>query len=141
MRVRISARNVEIPSRLKETIEQEVERLTRVYDQILEAEVAVAQEKHRHTVDVRVHVNGRSYQAEGVGDNLKVPLDEALEKLRRQLQRHKSKLRRQSLRRDEVVLRGKAVEVTGIIPEVPELPATPEVPRKMRPARDSRRRR
>jgi putative sigma-54 modulation protein len=132
---------VEIPSRLKETIEQEVERLTRVYDQILEAEVAVGQEKHRHTVDVRVHVNGRSYQAEGVGDNLKVPLDEAIEKLRRQLQRHKSKLRRQSLRRDEVVLRGKAVEVTGIVPEVPELPATPEVPRKMRPARDSRRRR
>jgi putative sigma-54 modulation protein len=135
MRLRISARNVEIPASLKEYVAQEMEGLTKYFDHILDAHVTIAQEKHRHTVDVHLNVNGKSYQAEGVGDNPKVPVDEAVGKLRRQLKRHKSKQRRQSLRGEEVVLRGKAVEVTGVAPAMPELPTTDEVPRRLRASR------
>jgi putative sigma-54 modulation protein len=141
MRLRISSRNVEIPTSIKGYISDQIEGLTRYFDQILDADVSVTQERHRHSVDVRLHVNGRSYQAGGVGDNLKVPLDEAVEKLRRQLKRHKDKQRRQSLRGDEIVLRGKAVEVTGLVPTMPPLPTVDEIPRKRRATRGPRRRR
>lgn len=141
MRVRISARNVEIPASLKTYVTQEIEGLTRFFDQILDADVTIVQERHLHTIDVRLHVNGKSYQAAGVGDNLKVPLDEAVAKLRRQLERHKSKRRRQSLRADEIALQGKAVEAGPPVPQLPELPATDEVPRRLRAARAQRRKR
>jgi putative sigma-54 modulation protein len=132
MDVRISARNVEIPPSVKDYVTQEIEGLTRYFDQIIGADVTIAQEKHRHRVDVRLHVNGRSYLAESVGANLKVPFDETVMKLQRQLQRHKSKQRRQKLRGEEVVLRGKAIDRTGVIPEMPELPETSELPRRTR---------
>jgi putative sigma-54 modulation protein len=141
MRLRISSRNVEIPGKMKGYINEQIEGLTKYFDQILDADVSVTQERHLHTVDVRLHVNGRSYQAEGVGDNLKVPLDEAVEKLRRQLKRHKDKQRRQKLRGEEIVLRGKAVEVTGILPTVPDLPTVDELPRKRRGTKAPRRKR
>ena len=141
MRLRINARNVEIPVSMKDYVSREIGGLSKYFDQILEAEVALAQEKHRHTVDVRLHVNGKSYHAAAVGDNLKVPVDEVVDKLRRQLVRHKTKQRRQSLRGDEIVLRGKAVDVTGIVPEVPALPETDEIPRRLRKARSPRRKR
>lgn len=142
MNVRISSRNgVEISPKMRAYITEQVEGLTKYFDQILDADVTITQERHLHTVDVRLHVNGKSHQAEAAGDSLKVPVDEAVEKLRRQLKRHKSKQRRRTLRGEEVVLRGKAVDVTGIVPEIPELPTTHEVPRKRRRARAPRRRR
>jgi putative sigma-54 modulation protein len=142
MNVRISSRNgVEIPAKMKDHIMEQIEGLTKYFDQILDADVTITQERHVHTVDVRLHVNGKSYQAAGTGDNLKVPLDEAVEKLRRQLKRHKSRQRRQTLRGEEIVLRGKAIEVTGIVPTMPELPTTDKLPRKRRPPRPPRRKR
>jgi putative sigma-54 modulation protein len=141
MRLRISSRNVEIPDKMKGYINEQIEGLTKYFDQILEADVSVTQERHRQTVDLRLHVNGRTYHGEGVGDNLKVPLDAAVEKVRRQLQRYKSKLRRQALRGDEIVLRGRAVETTGAPPVMPELPSVDEVPRKRRAAARPRRKR
>ncbi len=141
MRLRISSRNVEIPVKMKGYISEQIEGLTKYFEQILDADVSVTQERHRHTVDVRLHVNGRSYRAEGVGDNLKVPLDTAVEKVRRQLERHKSKQRRQTLRGEEIVLRGKAVEATGIVPTMPDLPSVDELPRKRRAASPPRRKR
>ncbi|MFN2433127.1 MAG: ribosome hibernation-promoting factor, HPF/YfiA family [Gemmatimonadota bacterium] len=139
MRVRISARNVELAASAKRQVVEEVERLTRFYDGILEAEISITQEKHRQRVDVRLHVNGRSYQAEATGDNLHAPLDEALKKLRRQLQRYKSKLRRQSLRAGEAALQGKTVRADGGAPALPELPETGDVPRRRRGATGARR--
>ena len=68
-------------------------------------------------------------------------LDSAVEKVRRQLQRYKSKLRRQALRGDELALRGRIVEATGETPVMPELPSVAEVPRKRRPAARPRRKR
>ena len=141
MRLRISSRNVEIPDKMKGYITDQIEGLTKYFDQILEADVSVTQERHRQTVDVRLHVNGRSYHGEGVGDTLKVPLDSAVEKVRRQLQRYKSKLRRQALRGDELALRGRIVEATGETPVMPELPSVAEVPRKRRSAARPRRKR
>jgi len=138
MRLRISARNLALPERTKRELAEDVERLTKYYDGILDADVTVTQERHRHVVDVRLHVNGRSYRAEAAGDNLKAPLDEALGKLRRQLQRHKSRLRRQSLRADETALRGKAPAADGGGPVVPPLPETGELPRRVRNARGPR---
>ena len=141
MRLRISARNgMEIPASMKDYVTQEIEGLTKYFDQIIEADVAITQERHLHTVDVRLHVNGMTYHSEGVGDNLKVPVDQAVEKLRRQLKRRKGKQRRQSLRGEEYALRGKAVPPTGETPSVPELPTTNEVPRRLREARKPRRR-
>jgi putative sigma-54 modulation protein len=134
MRLRISSRNVEIPDKMKGYISDQIEGLTKYFDQILEADVSVTQARHRQTVDVRLHVNGRSYHGAGVGDNLKVPLDTAVEKVRRQLQRYKSKLRRQALRGDELALRGKVMGTTGETPVMPELPSVAEVPRKRRAA-------
>lgn len=138
MRLRISARNVQIPPSMKTYVTNEIEGLTKYFDRILGADVTLAQERHRQTVDVRLHVNGGSYQAEASGDNLKAPVDEVVEKLRRQLKRHKDKHRRQSLRGEEVVLLGKAVDVTGVVPEMPELPTTADVPRRRRAAADPR---
>ena len=135
MRLRISGRNVSLPQRAKRELADDLERLTRYYGDILEAEVTVTQERHRHVVDVRLHVNGASYQAEAEGNSFKAPFDEALAKLRRQLQRRKGRLRRQSLRGQETALRGRNPAPDGGGPELPPLPQTDDVPRSRRRAR------
>ena len=139
MRLRIAARHLDVPAGVREQVRQEIEKLTRIYEPILGADVSIAGVRGRHTVDVRLHVNGADCAAVGTGDGIRAAAEEAVEKLRRQLVRHKAKLRRRGLRRDEVVLRGKAIEVTGTVPEVPPLPDTGERPRR-RPSRPSARR-
>jgi putative sigma-54 modulation protein len=139
MRVRIAARHLEVPAGLREQVRGEIEKLTRVYEPILGADVSIAGARGRHTVDVRLHVNGADCAAVGTGEGIRVATEDAVEKLRRQLVRHKEKLRRRELRRDEVVLRGKAVEVTGTVPEVPPLPDTGQRPRGQVARRSARR--
>ena len=53
MRLRISSRNVEIPDKMKGYITDQIEGLTKYFDQILEADVSVTQERHRQTDEPR----------------------------------------------------------------------------------------
>ncbi|HEY7530457.1 MAG TPA: ribosome-associated translation inhibitor RaiA [Gemmatimonadota bacterium] len=138
MRLRIAARHLDVPAGVRDQVRHEIEKLTRIYEPILAADVAIAGARGRHTVDVRLHVNGADCAAVGTGDGIRAAAEDAVEKLRRQLVRHKAKLRRRALRPKEALLRGKAVEVTGVVPEVPPLPDTGERPRR-RAARSPRR--
>ncbi len=132
MRLRISDRGGETPPSLKLYVEQQVQRLSRIYEGILEAEATLTHEKHRQTLDLRVHVNGKTHKAAGVGDNLRVATDDAVSKLRRQLERHKAKQRRHSLTAQELALSGKLVDDADDSLPLPELPATGDVPRRRR---------
>jgi putative sigma-54 modulation protein len=139
MNLRISARNnVEVPESLKAHVSRQIEGLTRYFDRILDVDVTFGQERHIQHADVRLHVNGKHYQAEASGESLKVAVDAVVEKLRRQLARHKSKRRRQSLRPDELFLAGKTADDGGALPVLPELPNTEEVPRRLRKSRAPR---
>ena len=93
MRVEITARHFEAPSALKRHAEEEVQRLTKFYDGIVDCEIILEHESNGETAEVRVRVYGRNLVAKDTSSDMGKSVDGAVEKLRRQIKRYKRKLR------------------------------------------------
>jgi len=58
------------------------------------AHVVFSLEKYRHKVEITLHVNGKDFVSEEESDDMYVSVDRSIDKLERQLKRHKDKIKR-----------------------------------------------
>ncbi len=93
MRINITARRFKLSKTLRQFSEEEVYRLKKYYDGILDAEIILSWEKHDRIAEVKMSVYGTLLTAQGRSEDMKKSIYEAIEKMERQLVKYKDKLR------------------------------------------------
>lgn len=94
MRVEITARHIDLSQNLKEYIESELKRLSKIYDRIIDVQVIYEPEAHsQYGVEIIINVPKKQLVIKQKADNETKAIDEAIEKMVRQLKKYKEKLR------------------------------------------------
>ncbi len=99
----ITARHFDLTSEMKERAEEEIDRLTRYFDNIVSAELVLDTERHRRTAELKVNVYNNTISGTGDTDDMYNSIAVAVDKVKGQLKKYKSKLKQK-----------KPEEITGV---------------------------
>src|SRR4030065_2305568 len=91
MNIIVTGRHLEVTPALKKYAEEKIKKFNRYLSHISEAIITLSVEKYRHKVEVLLKVNGVLIQAEGITGEMYSSIDEVVEKLERQVKKHKEK--------------------------------------------------
>jgi putative sigma-54 modulation protein len=93
MRLNITARHFKLTESLKNYIENEVKRLKKYYDGIIDIHVILNWEKSDRIVEINISVYGTILTARERSDDMKKAVNKTVDKLERQLMKYKERLR------------------------------------------------
>ena len=92
MQINLSGHHVEITTPLREYVNSKMERLERHFDQVTDIHVVLGVEKLRHKAEATMHISGGDIFADAVEENMYAAIDSLVDKLDRQLKKHKEKI-------------------------------------------------
>ena len=97
MNLTISGHHLEVTPALREYVLTKLDRVTRHFDQVVDINVLLSVEKlkekeRRQKAEVTLHVKGRDIFVENAHEDLYAAIDQLMDKLDRQVCRHKDKL-------------------------------------------------
>jgi putative sigma-54 modulation protein len=97
MNLTISGHHLEVTPALRSYVQTKLDRVTRHFDQVIDVSVLLSIEKlkekeRRQKAEVNLHVKGRDIFIESHNADLYAAIDELVDKLDRQVVKHKSKL-------------------------------------------------
>jgi len=98
MNISTTARHYDLAPALQDYAEGKVQNLKRYFDHIVNANLIFSLEKYRHKVEITLHVNGRDFVSVDESDDVYGAVDRSIEKLERQLRKHKDKLKDRNAR-------------------------------------------
>ncbi|ORU00501.1 Ribosomal subunit interface protein [Anaerovibrio sp. JC8] len=90
----IRGKNVEITPALRDYVEKRIGKITRYFDSVGEISVLLSVLKDRHLVEVTVPVQGVLLRGEEASHDMYASIDLVIEKLERQIHKHKTKMQR-----------------------------------------------
>jgi len=90
---KITARHFDLTTNIKEKAEEEMERLTRFFDNIVSAELILDKEKHRQLAELKINVYNQTISSSSDTDNLYYSIEVAVDKAISQLKKYKGKLK------------------------------------------------
>lgn len=93
MQIVISGHHVEVTDALREYVDAKFERLQRHYSQISKSEVTLIVEKLVQKAEATVHIAGKDLFAAADSEDMYAAIDSLVDKLDRQLIKHKEKHR------------------------------------------------
>lgn len=111
MNIIVNGRHIGITPALRSYAEEKIGKFDKYLSNISEAVVTLSVEKYRHKAEVLLKINGVLIQAESVTGEVYSAIDEVVEKLEKQIVKHKEKLR--SYRKGEK----KPIQTAGAISE------------------------
>ena len=91
MQLNISGHHVDLTDSLNNYINQKFEKLERHYDHITQVHVVLTVAKHEHQAEATAHVSGAELFAAATEDDMYAAIDALVDKLDRQLIKHKEK--------------------------------------------------
>ncbi len=91
MNIIINCRQMDLTNTLKDYAEDKLSKFSKYLNNITEANVILSVEKYRHKAEVHLKVNGSILQAESITGEMYSSIDEVVEKLARQVRKHKDK--------------------------------------------------
>lgn len=92
MQINISGHHVEITQALREFVLNKFEKLERHFEHINNVQVILTVEKLRQIAEATLHLNGGEVFATAESEDMYAAIDELLDKLDRQVIKHKEKL-------------------------------------------------
>lgn len=93
MEFQITGHNIEVTPALRETVEKKLKKLEQLFDRINSIQVVLKVEKVQQIAEATLQLNGAEIHASAEDDDMYTALDLLLDKLSRQLTKHKEKLR------------------------------------------------
>ena len=99
MKVTITGKNIEVSEYLRDLALKKIAKLERYFPEDTEVLITMAVEKNRHIVEVTIPYQGIIRGEESTGD-MYASIDNVIEKLEKQIHRHKTRLEK-SLRYDD----------------------------------------
>lgn len=94
MNLEITGHHVELTGALRAYVEEKMERIERHFDNLIGAHVVLRLEKLEHSAEATVAVGGRTndLNATETAEDMYAAIDGMIDKLDRQVRRHKSKV-------------------------------------------------
>ncbi|WP_089724148.1 ribosome hibernation-promoting factor, HPF/YfiA family [Candidatus Thiosymbion oneisti] len=93
MQINLTGHHVDVTDSLKGYVETKFERLARHFDHVLDIHVILSVEKLRQKAEATLHVNGAKVFADSVHEDMYAAIDGLIDKLNRQVLKHKEKRR------------------------------------------------
>ncbi|TGG90756.1 ribosome-associated translation inhibitor RaiA [Natronospirillum operosum] len=91
MQINISGHHVELTDALREYVNTKMDRLERHFDQISNVQTTLSVEKQRQKAESSVNIKGGQLFADAEHDDMYAAIDLMIDKLDRQLLKHKEK--------------------------------------------------
>ena len=92
MQIRVTARRFDLSEEIKTFAVDEVRRLKKIYDGIIDGDVVLGWQKQDRLAEINVKVYGKMLTAHARTDEMHKSIVQAVDKLERQLQKYKDKL-------------------------------------------------
>ncbi len=93
MQLNITGQHVEITEPLRNFVETKFEKLEQYFDRINQVYIVLKVEKVQQIADATLRVNGGELHATSEADDMYAAIDGLIDKLARQLTKHKDKLK------------------------------------------------
>jgi putative sigma-54 modulation protein len=97
MNLTISGHHLEVTASLREYVLTKMERITRHFDQVVDISVLLSVQRNREKAsrqkaEVTLHIKGKDIFVEQTHEDLYAAIDQLIDKLDRQVGRHKEKM-------------------------------------------------
>lgn len=92
MNLNINGHHLEVTPAIRNYVIEKLDRVKRHFDHVIDASVTISVVKLVQRADVTLHVRGKDIHAEASHENLYAAIDALVDKLDRQVLRHKDKL-------------------------------------------------
>ena len=94
MQINIDGHHVELTESMQDYIQTKMARIERHFDQVVDVHVVLSVEKLRQKAEATVHMAGNNIHATSEHEDMYAAIDLLLDKLDRQIKKHKEKLTR-----------------------------------------------
>ena len=91
MQLNLTGHHVEITPALKDYINSKLERIERHFDNLTDVHCILSVEKLRHKAEAKINVSGGTLFADSVEADMYAAIDSLMDKLDRQIKKHKEK--------------------------------------------------
>lgn len=98
MQLSITGHHIDVTDSLRHYVTSKFDRLERHYDHITNVHVVLSVEKLAQKAEATVHTSGAELFADSVSEDLYAAIDALIDKLNRQIVKHKEKSHRHQLR-------------------------------------------
>ncbi len=92
MRIKVSGKNIVVTEALRDRVEKKLSKFEKFFNPDTVAHATLAVEKNRHIIEVTIPFNGVLLRGEEATDDMYTSIDSVVEKLERQIARHRTKL-------------------------------------------------
>lgn len=92
MNLNITGHHVEVTPAIRDYVSQKVDRVIRHFDHVTSTHVILSVEKLQQRAEITLHVKGKDIYADATGENLYASIDAMVDKLDRQVLKHKEKI-------------------------------------------------
>jgi len=93
MRISFTARHYKAPEKLKNYAENKVKKLEKFFDGIIDCDIVLDYIKDQQIAEIKINVYNNVLAATEQSDDVYKSIDNAVDKLERQLKKYKTKLR------------------------------------------------
>lgn len=112
MRVSIAARHLDMTDAIRTHVESRLDKVRHHFDRVIDVDVVLSVEKHRHTAEVTVHANGVRIHGKETSTDMYASVDTAIGKIDRQILKFKDRKHRFQPKEGKVAVVGpEAIEV------------------------------
>jgi len=101
MKINITARHFELTQALEDHIRDRLWTLKKYFERLINAHVILSVEKYRQIAEITLRVSGLTLASKGKSENMYTSIDQAVDKLERQVKRYKQRLANHKPRKKE----------------------------------------
>ncbi|MDZ4860508.1 MAG: ribosome-associated translation inhibitor RaiA [Candidatus Hydrogenedentes bacterium] len=102
MRVSIAARHLDMTDAMRTHVESQLDKVRHHFDRVIDVDVVLSVEKHRHTADITLHANGVRIHGKDTSSDMYVSVDTVVDKIDRQILRFKGRNHRYQPRKGKL---------------------------------------
>lgn len=92
MQLNLTGHHVEITDSLRDYVTTKLDKLERHFDQVTNVHVILGVEKLRQKAEAKIHIKGNQLFAESENEDMYTSIDSMIDKLDRQIRKHKEKV-------------------------------------------------
>ncbi|MCF8720776.1 ribosome hibernation-promoting factor, HPF/YfiA family [Nitrospina gracilis] len=101
MKLTVSGRQLKITQAIEDHLQQKLNKVLRNIDDSADVHVALAVEKHRHFAEITLKEKGITAHSEAETDDLYQAMDQAIEKIEKQVSKHWEKIKSKKLKKSQ----------------------------------------
>lgn len=101
MHITLSARHMELTDAIRKHVEEQLQKLKGHFDKVIDANIVLSVEKHRHCAEITLHANGIRIHGKEETDDMYTSVDSVINKLERQIRKYKDRVNRHQPRRSK----------------------------------------